>query len=176
MYQTTPNTVFFISGSAKIEIQSSAGSTIYLDLGAADNVKYTESMNFTDLEIGSMRPKRRAFKQEILIEADLHEYNLYNLSKIRFGYDTYTSSDKTLISGGFSSFVNFQTRITHTGPTSSQAIVFTVYESNLAESLKLNFVADNGIDNVKYPIRIRGILSTQTTGAMLYSIVDTRST
>ena len=177
MYQTSANSTYFILGSAIIEIPSSAGSATYINMGAASGIKITESWELSETETGSMIPNYEPRNHQIIVEADLFEFNLGYLNIIRGGIDIYSSASTTFTSGGLSSMNSLPVRITNTGPTSSQAIIFDIYNAHIAEGMTIPFNADDSIDVSLNKLKMIGTCqSSRTAGAMLYNITDTRTT
>ena len=178
MYQTTPNQVFFIAGSATIGVQSSVASTSYTNLGAAQGIKITEAWTLVEQETLSMQPHYSPYKQEVILEVDLMEYDFLKLYTMRGGIDSYsTTSEKTFTSGGLSSMNSMAWQVVNTGPTSSQSITITIPYGHISEVFSIPFQSDDAAEVAKLHIVVRGVCqTTATAGSMLYSIIDTRTT
>lgn len=176
MYQTSASPTLFISGGCVVSVQSSVGSTSYQDLGSAKGVKFSESFDTEDYEVGGIDLTHSIRNHTCSIECDLYEINPDRLIYIRGGLDSTATAD-TLKTGGL--FVNTPRTwvLTNNGPTSSQSLTITVYSGVQAEPIKLEFPGDDVTDVASLSLKIKGyMVSTRTAGDQLYSIVDTRST
>lgn len=174
-YQTIANSNAFVIGSCRVSIPSSSGG--YVDLGAARGVKLTESWDVFRVEIDNTPPVIVGAKNQVVeVEGNLIELDFHKLATLRAGIGAWSSASYTFNTGGQMTVTPQAFYLTHTGASSSQTIVTTIYYATIQEGLTLPFPSDNGTDVAEIPFKIKGVCqSTKTTLQQLYNIVDLRS-
>ena len=185
-FQTTANSNAFILGSCHISVPSSSGG--YVKLGSARGVKLTETFESVEIELDNA-PKVvvGAKKQEVKVEGNLIELDWHRLAALRgsmstagsldtWSYDS-TTLEQTFTSGGKVSMPSQSLYLTHTGASSSETIVFTIYSGKVDAGLTLAFPSDNDAQGVmEIPFSYLGkCQSTRATGSQLMNIVDLRN-
>jgi hypothetical protein len=179
-YQTTANSNAFIIGSCRVSIPSSSGG--YVDLGAARGVKLTESWDVMRVEIDNTPPVIVGAKKQVVeVEGNLLELDFHKLATLRGGIDTWTPVSTTdftgtFISGGKVTVTPQALYLTHTGASSSETVVTSIYWASVTEGLTIPFPSDDATDVSEIPFKMKGVcVSTKTSLQQLYNIVDLRN-
>ena len=184
-FQTTANANAFVLGSCRISVPSSSGG--YVNLGSARGVKLTESFDSVEVEIDNT-PKYivGAKNQQVMVEGNLLELDWHRLAAMRGSMSTAGSLDswsydsttlaQTFTSGGNTTMPTQSLYLTHTGASSSQTVVFTLYAATPTEGMTINFVSDNGTDVAEFPFKMTcKAQSSRAQGSQLMNIVDLRA-
>lgn len=176
-YQTNANDRAFLMGSAEIFLLSSAGSSAYINLGAAKNVKLTENWDSWVVKPDNTPQVIMGVKNHTLtIEGELMELNFQKMAIIRGGLDTFSTTTYTFDSGGDMTLTPQAVYIQHHAATSSQTIFATIYYAAVTEGMQIPFPADDATDVASIPFKMVGVCqATRAVGSQLYSIVDSRS-
>jgi hypothetical protein len=175
-YQTSANSNAFVMGSCRISIPSSSGG--YVNLGSARGVKITETWDNLEIETDNTPKITVGVKnQQIMVEGNLLELDFHKLATLRNGFDSYsTAAGMTFTSGGNVEITPQALYLTHTGASSSETVVTTIYYANVTEGITIPFPGDDKTEVAEIPFKIRGVCnSTRTVGAQLYNIVDLRN-
>lgn len=185
MFQTTANKNAFVMGSCRISVPSSSGG--YATLGSARGVKLTETFDSMEIEIDNT-PKVviGAKNQQVTVEGSLLEINWHKLAAMRgsmtsggsldvWSYDS-TTLAQTFTSGGNTTITPQALYLTHTGASSSETVVVTLYAATPEEGMTLAFPSDNATDIMEVPFKMKCVSqSTRTVGQQLMNIVDLRN-
>lgn len=176
-YQTSANSNAFLMGSARLFVASSSSATVYVEMGAAKDIKLTETFDSWVIKPDNTPEIIKGIKnQKVTIEGSLFELNFQKLNRIRNGLDSFSTTTFFFDTGGNMTFAPQNIALQHTGATSSQTVTAFIYYAGVTEGFTIPFPADDGTEPGLIPFKLVGnCQSTRTVGQQLMSIVDLRT-
>ena len=162
-------------GSCKVEIAPYDKTTpVYVELGAARNVKLTEQIEIATIAPDNTPPIRKVKAQTVVVSCEWMEPTLTGLAALRGALDTVTSAagEDTFKAGGKTDIGYVSVRLTNTN-AAGKTYQVTIYKAQITRGLEQAFSPDADLAAAAIPLEFTGVEdSTKPAGEQLFEIVD----
>ena len=162
-------------GSCKVEIAPYDKTTpVYVELGAARNVKLAEQIEIATIAPDNAPPIRKVKDQTVVVSCEWMEPTLTGLAALRGAIDTVTSAagEDTFKTGGKTDIGYVSVRLTNTN-AAGKTYQVTIYKAQITKGLEQAFSPDADLAAAAIPLEFTGVEdSTKTAGEQLFEIVD----